>query len=186
MPPTMWRSVQLIAIPDAAPPYDCEAHGAICPAGRDGAGSAGEPAPAGPADPADGAAEPQPRRSGPVAAASGLAGTTAVWPRQFAQVMVEILAGVRPQRQVDPVTTDRVRAQIRHLGPVLAADRRPRIQRVVTSRPTASVVEMTVVVSFGPRSRALAMRLEYVAARDGAPGRPARPARWLCTELETG
>ena len=45
---------------------------------------------------------------------------------------------------------------------------------------------MTVVVSFGPRTRALAMRLEYVAGREAAPGLPARPARWLCTEFETG
>ncbi|MGH3257098.1 MAG: Rv3235 family protein [Streptosporangiaceae bacterium] len=178
MPPTMWRPVQLISIPDAAPPYDCETHGAACPVARDTVGGVGS---------ADGAAEPQPRPARPAAAtAPGLAGTTAAWPRQFAQVMVEILAGVRPQRQVDLVTTDRVRAQIRHLGPVLAAERRPRIQRVVTSRPTASVVEMTVVVSFGLRSRALAMRLEYVAAREAMPGRLARPARWLCTELETG
>ncbi len=199
MPPTTWRSVQLISIPDAAPPYDCETHGAACPAARGAVGSAREFALAGPPGSADGAAEAQPSRSGGAAAAPGraaaapgragttaLVGTTAAWPRQFAQVMVEILAGVRPPRQVDPVTTDRVRAQIRRLGPVLAADRRPRIQRVLTSRPTASVVEMTVVVSFGPRSRALAMRLEHVAARDAAPGRPARPARWLCTELETG
>jgi hypothetical protein len=192
MPPTTWRSVQLISIPDAAPPYDCETHGAACPAARGAVGSAREFALAGPPGSADGAAEAQPSRPGGAAAAPGragttaLVGTTAAWPRQFAQVMVEILAGVRPSRQVDPVTTDRVRAQIRRLGPVLAADRRPRIQRVVTSRPTASVVEMTVVVSFGPRSRALAMRLEHVAARDAAPGRPARPARWLCTELETG
>jgi hypothetical protein len=192
MPPTTWRSVQLISIPDAAPPYDCETHGAACPAARGAVGSAREFALGGPPGSADGAAEAQPSRPGGAAAPPGLAGTTALvgttaaWPRQFAQVMVEILAGVRPPRQVDPVTTDRVRAQIRRLGPVLAADRRPRIQRVVTSRPTASVVEMTVVVSFGPRSRALAMRLEHVAARDAAPGRPARPARWLCTELETG
>jgi hypothetical protein len=182
MPPTMWRSVQPIAIPDGAPAYDCETHGAACPAARspvDRAGPAGEPALTGPPDPAAG---PQPR----AAAASGLAGTTTAWPRQFAQVMVEILAGVRPQRQIDPLATDRVRAQIRHLGPILAADRRPRVQRVVTSRPTAGVVEMTVVVSFGPRSRALAMRLEYVAPREAAPGIPTRPARWLCTELETG
>jgi hypothetical protein len=45
---------------------------------------------------------------------------------------------------------------------------------------------MTVVVSFGPRSRALAMRFEHVPARQPAPGLPARPARWLCTEIETG
>jgi hypothetical protein len=177
MPPT-WSSVQLILIPDAAPPYDCETHGALCPAAPSvwaSAGPAGEPAPAPPPGPAAGAV-----------AAPGLAGTAAAWPRQFAQVMVEILAGVRPQRQIDPLATDRVRAQIRHLGPVLAAERRPRIQRVVTSRPATGVMEMTVVVSFGPRSRALAMRLEYVAPREAAPGQPARPARWLCTELETG
>jgi hypothetical protein len=171
MPPTMWRSVQPISIPDGAPAYDCETHGAACPVARDTAGSADEPAPTRPPGP-----------TAVTAAAPSLAGSTAAWPRQFAQVMVEILAGVRPQRQLDPLTTDRVRTHIRHLGPVLSADRRPRIQRVVTSRPTASVVEMTIVVSFGPRTRALAMRLEYEAA----PGLPARPARWLCTEFETG
>ena len=176
MPPTRGPSVRLVEIPDAAPPYDCETHGAQCPAARDQAGAA---------DLAARAAEP---RAAPARteASPGGAGTTAAWPRQFAQVMVEILAGVRPQRQIVPWTTDRVRAQIRHLGPVLAADRRPRIQRIVTSRPTASAVEMTVVVSFGPRTRALAMRLEHVAARQAAPGLPARPARWLCTELEAG
>jgi hypothetical protein len=198
MPPTTWRSVQLISIPDIAPPYDCETHGAACPAALDQPGLAGSPAPAHPSFPTAGAAEPQPHSSTgatvpaavpatvPAAAGPGLAGATTAWPRQFAQVIVEVLAGARPQRQIDPLTTDRVRAQIRHLGPVLAADRQPRIQRVVTSRPAAGVVEMTVVVSFGPRTRALAMRLEYVAARQDAPGRPARPARWLCTELETG
>jgi hypothetical protein len=54
------------------------------------------------------------------------------------------------------------------------------------SRPAARVVEMTVVASFGPRSRALAMRFEHVAARPAAPGWTARPARWLCTALEAG
>lgn len=169
----MWPSVQLIEIPDTAPPYDCETHGAACPAARDYVVRTGSPPaqPTQPLAPTASASEPPP---------------TAAWPRQFAQVMVEILAGVRPQRQIDVLATDRVRAQIRHLGPVLATDVRPRIQRVVTSRPAARVVEMTVVVSSGPRSRALAMRLEYVAAREPAPGVPARPARWLCTELETG
>jgi uncharacterized protein DUF6459 len=191
MTPTTWRSVQRVSIPDAAPPYDCETHGAACPAARDHAESSDEPAATRPPGLVAWTAETQPHLSGPAAAAPGpaapgLAGTTAAWPGQFARVMVEILAGVRPQRQIDPLTTDRVRAQIRHLGPTLAADRRPRVQRVVTSRPTAGVVEMTVVVSFGPRSRALAMRLEYVAAREAAPGLPTRPARWICTELEMG
>jgi hypothetical protein len=42
-----------------------------------------------------------------------------------------------------------------------------------------------MVVSFGSRSRALAMRFEHVPARLSVPGRPARAARWLCTEIET-
>ena len=107
-------------------------------------------------------------------------------PRQLALVIVEVLAGVRPDRQLVPVATDRVRARIRNLAPLLAADRRPRIARIVTSRPAARVLEMTVVVNFGARSRALAMRFEHVAARPAAPGWPARPARWLCTAIEAG
>jgi hypothetical protein len=101
-------------------------------------------------------------------------------------VIVEVLAGVRPDRQLVPLATDRVRARVRSLAPLLGFGRRPRIQRIVMSRPAARVVEMTVVASFGPRSRALAMRFEHVAARPAAPGWTARPARWLCTALEAG
>jgi Family of unknown function (DUF6459) len=124
-------------------------------------------------------------------AAGGVAAATAgaaapVWPRQFAQVVVEILAGARPARQIVPCTTDRVRAQIGRLAPLVAPDQRPRIQRIVMSHPAADAVEMTVVVSFGSRARALAMRCEHLPPRPAAPGRPGRPARWLCTELEAG
>jgi hypothetical protein len=101
-------------------------------------------------------------------------------------VIVEILAGSRPLRQTIGWTTDRVRAQIGDLAQLLASDQRPRLRRVVTSQPAASVVEMTVILSFGARSRALAMRFEHMPARQPAPGLPGRPARWLCTELETG
>jgi hypothetical protein len=100
--------------------------------------------------------------------------------------MVEILAGVRPVRQVVPWATDQTLVEIRDLIPRFASDRRPRIQRVVTSRPTASAVEMSVVASFGSRTRALAMRFEQIAARQAAPGLPPRPARWLCTAIEAG
>jgi hypothetical protein len=105
---------------------------------------------------------------------------------QFAQVIVEIMAGLRPPKQIMGLTTDHARGQARRLAPLLASDRRPGIRRIVTSRPTARVVEMTVIVSIGPRSRALAMRLEYLAARPASPGRPARPDRWLCTAIEAG
>jgi hypothetical protein len=108
------------------------------------------------------------------------------WPRQFAQVIVEVLAGSRSPRQLVSCTTERVRAQIDLLSQALAAGQRPMIRRIMTSRPAACVVEMTVVISFGPRSRALAMRFEHMPARRPAPGLPARPARWLCTAIETG
>jgi Family of unknown function (DUF6459) len=204
-------ALRVAAVPDGAPPYDCETHGAGCPAIRDAARTsldAGSPAPMA-AAPAPSPAAPSlaapslaaasqaapslaaasqagASQAGAIPGASPAAGTTAAWPRQFAQVVVEILAGVRPARQILPWTTDRARAQLRRLGPLLVCDRRPKIQRVVTSRPTASVVEMTVVVNLGVRTRALAMRFEHVAGRQAAPGLPARPARWLCTEIETG
>jgi hypothetical protein len=173
--------LRLITVPAGWPPYDCETHGAACPVARAAAltkphVSHQAPALAGP-----------PRPTAPSRApGQGTAGQATALPRKFAQVIVEILAGARPLRQTVGWTTDRVRAQIGDLIQVLASDQRPRIRRVVTSQPAASVVEMTVVVAFGTRSRALAMRFEHLPARQPRPGLPARPARWLCTELETG
>jgi len=194
MPSGEVPAVRLVKVPDAAPPYDCETHGAWCPAARDAAGRR-EPT-AGPASAGQlavavrPAASAQGQRSCPPTvrpgAAPSAADPTAGLPPQFAQVIAEILAGVRPPGQIVPWTTDRARAQIRRLTPLLASDRRPRIQRIITSRPAFCVVEMTVIVNFGSRSRALALRLEHVAARQAAPGRPARPARWLCTAIEAG
>jgi hypothetical protein len=189
-------ALRVATVPDGAPPYDCETHGAGCPAIRDAARTsldAGSPAPMAAALAPSLAATSQAAvsqaaasQAGAIPGASPAAGMTAGWPRQFAQVVVETLAGVRPARQILPWTTDRARAQLRRLGPLLVCDQRPKIQRVVTSRPTARVVEMTVVVNFGVRTRALAMRFEHVAGRQAAPGLPARPARWLCTEIEAG
>ena len=188
--------LRLVTVPGAWPPYDCETHGAACPAARAAAKTnpqARGQAP-GSADPLVAAMTPTTlsRNRDSLAAATpfegspGAAAMTSAWPRKFAQVIVEILGGSRPPRQIVAYTTDRVRAHIDDLAKVLFSDQRPRIQRIVTSRPAASVVEMTVVVSFGPRSRALALRLEHMPARPAGPGLPARPARWLCTEIEAG
>ena len=106
------------------------------------------------------------------------------WPGQFAQVLAETLAGSRPHRQIVPWTTEQARKRISRLGPMLAAGDRPVVRRVVASSPAADVVEMTVVVRFGPRVRALAVRLERDGPRSATPGRPARQARWLCTAIE--
>jgi hypothetical protein len=188
-------SLRLITVPDTAPPYDCEAHGAACPAGRDLAGRVTAGArPAG-VDPFGTGEPPEPALPAGSASLAGAASSAnalaperlgPAWPLQFAQVVVEILAGARSPRQIVPCTTDHVRAQIGALMPLLASGYRPRIQRILTSRPTAHAVEMSVVVSSGPRSRALAIRCEHLPARPAAPGLPARPARWLCTELIAG
>ena len=183
-------SLRLVKVPPTAPPYDCQVHGARCPAGADVV-PAVEEAPAAavwpgaavlPAAAVLAAAAVSQPSARPAAAADPVAAR----PRQLAVVIVEVLAGVRPDRQLVPLATDRVRARAGNLAPLLAAGRRPRIARIVMSRPADRVVEMTVVVNFGARSRALAMRFEHAAARPAAPGWPARPARWLCTALEAG
>jgi hypothetical protein len=163
-------SLRLVKVPPTAPPYDCQVHGVRCPAGADVVPGVQEA----PAVPVAAVA--------PVLAADPVAAR----PRQLAVVIVEVLAGVRPDRQLVSLATDRVRARVGNLAPLLAAGRRPRIARIVMSRPADRVVEMTVVVNFGAHARALAMRFEHAAARPAAPGWPARPARWLCTALEAG
>jgi hypothetical protein len=188
--PVAFGGLRLIEVPGDWPPYDCEIHGTVCPAAHEV--TVTSPC----TDPDLGTAVPQgtpghtepPRRPlefSALGAADG-ADQAIVWSRQFAQVIAEILAGTRPPRQLAPLTTERVRARIGQLSQTLMPGQKPRIRRIVTSRPTARVVEMTVVLSFGPRSRALALRLEQVPPRRPAPGLPGRPARWLCTEIETG
>jgi hypothetical protein len=188
-------SLRLVKVPSTAPPYDCQVHGARCPAGADVVPGVEETpampvlaaAPVLAAGPVLAAAVPPTgevsRRSARPAAG---ADPVAARPGQLAVVIVEVLAGVRPDRQLVCMATDRVRARVGNLAPLLAAGRRPRIARMVMSRPADRIVEMTVVVNFGARSRALAMRFEHAAARPAAPGWSARPARWLCTALEAG
>jgi Family of unknown function (DUF6459) len=151
------------------------------PAGTAGQGSptrpasqASPPSQAGTARPAGarpaGAARPSPEPQG--------------WPSRFAQVLAETLAGSRPPAQIAPWTTERARSHRRKLGPLLTAGQRPLVQRVITSEPSAGVVEMAVVVGFGPRVRALAVRLERTGPRQATAGRAARPLRWVCTAVE--
>lgn len=105
------------------------------------------------------------------------------WPSRFAQVLAETLAGSRPPRQITPWTTQRARDHIQRLGPQLMSAQRPMVRRVVTSRPADDVMEMAVIVGFGARVRALAVRLERAGPPPTA-GRPAETVRWLCTAVE--
>ncbi len=179
-------SVRLYLIPDSAPPYDAEGptgppatflragagptaeEGSPHPRGRGGSGSPESPRP------------PAPRSRG----LPGSGNMSPGWPAQFAQVLAETLAGSRSPRQLVPWTTERARDRIQRLGPQLSAGQQPRVRRVVTFHPTADAMEMTVVVGFGQRVHALAVRLERADRGHTVPGRAARPGTWLCTTVE--
>jgi hypothetical protein len=203
-------AVRLVAVPDSGPPYDDERAPAgpgdperprrltlttvaqRAPAPADEPGTAGQrtPAESAPADqPAPSgqpsiAGEPAPAAQPGLSRASRGQAAPAGWPSQFAQVLAETLAGARPPGQITPWTTDQARKRIRQLGPTLSAGVQPRVRRVVTSRPSAGVVEMTVIVGFGPRVRALAVRLERAAPHNSSRARPTTAPRWVCTAIE--
>jgi Family of unknown function (DUF6459) len=202
--------VWLVAVPDSAPPYDDE-RPATAPSGSrrlrrltlaTGPAAVVRTAASGPAAAPASQADPEPSgepaipgqstmpRRPPAAGRPGLSparrGQPAAteWPGQFAQALAETLAGSRPQGQMVPWTTDQARKRIRQLGPMLAGGVQPRVRRVLTSRPTSGVVEMTVIVGFGSSVRALAVRLERDGPHHATPGRAARAARWVCTAIE--
>jgi Family of unknown function (DUF6459) len=205
-------AVRLCLVPDPAPPYDAEpvtgdpggrrlpawapayaepGHGNLTggiPRGREAPGLA------------SGQREGRPERDGTravpriPAAAPGIPAATPgappSWQSRFAQVLAETLAGARPPHQMVPWTTEEALDRIRRLGPQLASQQRPRVRRVLTSVPATDVLEMAVVVGFGPRVRALAVRLERSGAHPASAAHPAaRPGeraadRWVCTAVE--
>ena len=182
-------AVRRLTVPDPAPPFDDEIR--ALPAGNEppaapaaGPDAAEQAQDQGRACEADGDDSPPP---GPPDASGGQPSDTTrpepggTWPSQFAQVLAETLAGSRPAQQLTPWTTEQARRRIRQLGPMLATDQRPRVRRVMTSAPAAGVLEMTAVVGFGPRVRALALRLEREQARPYQQGSD----RWCCTAIES-
>lgn len=172
-------AIRMLPVPDSAPPYDDEQGGPGPAAGPVPPGRPVSPGrPALPGRPAPLGRQParRPPAQGPAAPPG--------WPSQFAQFLAETLAGSRPQRQIAPWTTERARRHIQRLGPLLAAGQQPRVRRVVTFRPAADVVEMTVIVGVGSRVRALAVRLERDGPRRASPGRDAQAARWVAVAVE--
>jgi hypothetical protein len=109
----------------------------------------------------------------PLALAEGTA-----FPRQFAVLLAEALAGVRPVRQLTPWLSRRGRTHLHRLMPLFSGGHQPRVLRVLPTRPAPDVVEMTMIVVIGHRTRALAVRLEQ-GTRHGT-----GPERWLCTDIE--
>jgi hypothetical protein len=181
-------AVHLRPVPSTAPPYDDELlpplPGTPMPAARPDhhPPTPGQPAPISPprSTPPQGpgpSSEPRP------AAQPG----TAVRPAfatQFAQVLVESLAGTRPPSQLSTWTTGRAISRIQRMAPLLAAGHPPRLRRVLATHPAPGVIEMTIIIAAGPRTRALAIRLEHTTPPRPRPGRPQQPAKWICTDIE--
>ena len=175
-------AMRLVPVPDVGPPFDGELLAGASPdltagqAGGIGAWSAE-----------------------PIASTAGIGRMDGPgeWPQQFARLLAEALAGARPVRQILPWTSDRARGHLHRLMPLFGGGQRPRVIRVIATRPTREVIEMTVILTVGTRTRALAIRLEHMApprhlsryaghAGNGAqPDRPTPAAlRWVCTDIE--
>jgi hypothetical protein len=146
-------SARPLAVPDCAPPYDDEV--AQVSAVQVGAALVAAPPLV------------------PAAARHGAVGGDD-WPQRFARLLLEIIDGSRPARQLADITTSRVREHLRDITPLLTDGERPRVARVITTYPAPGVAESTVIVSCGPRTRALALRLERTQGR------------WICTDAEAG
>jgi Family of unknown function (DUF6459) len=181
-------AVRRLSVPDPAPPFDDEILAtATAAAGPDAAGQApGHGSDGAEADGESGSPPPGPP-GGPSGGGTRRPDPGGGWPSQFAQVLAETLAGSRPAQQLTPWTTEQARRRIRQLGPMLATDQRPKVRRVMTSAPAAGVLEMTAVVGFGPRVRAVALRLEREKARPYQQAGDCGQAtdRWCCTAIES-
>ena len=166
--------VRLLKVPDAAPPFDDEtSSGAPCGV-ADGELEPGPDADASAPRSPDVPGQPDASQAPVLRNAFASAGT---WPHQFARLLAEVLAGSRPARQLMPWLTERARFHLRRLAPAFSSGHRPRVLRVLTSQPSSGVVEMSVIIAAGARTRALALRLEL----DKLAG---QHARWLCTDIE--
>ena len=189
-------AIRLYLVPDPAPPYDEEIApgGGATWAGSAWESSAGEPGggrlPGWPPRAGEpGAGEPAGRpvrnriRDTPRPPATA-PGAPPGWADRFAQALAEALAGSRPPRQLVPWTTQEAMDRIQRLGPRLASAQRPLVRRVVTSRPAPDVLEMTVVVGFGPRVKAVAVRLERAGPCPPARQGDGSADRWVCTAVE--
>jgi hypothetical protein len=170
-------ALRLLALPDLGPPFDDDpAAGAIvtAEAGTVGLGWSNRAC----------AATARAAATADAGAGAARARADSDWARQFAHLLSEALAGARPVRQILPWTTERARFQLDRLIPLFRGGRRPRVLRVITTRPARDVIEMTVVVGLEQRTRALAVRLE----RTGQAARPSKASaagpRWLCTAIE--
>lgn len=176
-------ALRLVPVPDVGPPFD----GELAPGATAGvmAGQSWVRE----SDTVAGAKDPMTST-----AAIGRLESPGEWPEQFARLLAEALAGARPVRQILPWTSERARGHLHRLMPLFGGGQRPRVMRVIATRPAREVIEMTVILKFGTQTRAVAIRLEHMVPRrhlfrhteHGANGAPPTPTalRWVCTDIE--
>lgn len=92
------------------------------------------------------------------------------------RLLLEVVVGERPVRQVAAWVSPRVLAGLEHRSPAqrTSLGRRPMLRSVRVTEPADAVAEVSAVVSLGDRVRAVALRLEGL---DG---------RWTVTALHVG
>lgn len=104
------------------------------------------------------------------------------WAATFLQAAIEVIASDRPATQLVRWTSRRVYAEViarrqyvarhRTAGGVRAC--RQHVATLRVSQPSERSAEVAARATFGPRSRAIAARLDWVNGR------------WLCTTLQFG
>ncbi|TDQ50242.1 Rv3235 family protein [Actinorugispora endophytica] len=92
---------------------------------------------------------------------------------RFTQLVAEVLAGERALEQLRPRLSEGAYRSLRLRAGRYCSDRSPRLRRTRLGCPEPGIAEVSGVVAYGARHRALALRVVY-----GEYG-------WLCTHIET-
>jgi hypothetical protein len=88
--------------------------------------------------------------------------------------LLEVLSGWRPATQLAHHTSARLAADLMERAPRRPRSRPPALAGIRVSQPSSGVAEVTALLRRGPRTSAMALRLEYLRER------------WLLTRLEVG
>jgi hypothetical protein len=92
--------------------------------------------------------------------------------RLIAQLVLDVLTGVRPYHHLAGRTTPTLFELLESRAAPLVGRSAPRLGTVRICEPTPGVAEVAAVVAIGPRVQALALRLEH-------------DRRWRCAAIET-
>ncbi|MDA8371555.1 MAG: Rv3235 family protein [Nocardiopsaceae bacterium] len=91
---------------------------------------------------------------------------------RLSQLMAEVLAGERPPAQMRPLLSQGAYDLLLRRAGVYASHHRPRIRRALLRMQEPDVTEVSAVVDYGTRCRALALRVAFTQHA------------WLCTHFE--